>query len=511
MNRSTLPVEKRIASGSIAASCSFVVSLLLTVIQVPVLLHFWNVEQYGIWMAIGAAASLVTALDIGHQSFVGNLLNCYWIDNKKKLRVVLASGVLIAIGIATIEMAVGILLIIFGRAEWLSGSSHLVPGDNSFRIAFLAYLVFWVANGSVGGILVRLYQPAGFFARSQILGMIYRLAGFIALVVAAASGASIAIAMLAQIGAWVLCNLFTFWDIRRKFPEYYPWWRGSDLMLGFHNFKSSLVLTINGLFDQLTSSGLVLLVAGVLLPVEVAVFTTIRTVANTALQGISVLLFPIMPDVVRYHYNREHHKITAVFSVSWCVASSLVCIGFSAGAPFIEPLYRIWTRKTLPFDPALFSLVAVAVSLRQWSAPLQTYFHSINLLPPQTIPVVMRACITLAMSASFLRIGGIRIAGLSLMMGEFVVAIYSLFSARRCIRDLGGILDILPVLLSCVQIIIMGTGLFIYATFSSLGLCVAFISTFMVLILACFQWIILPNDARLRLSSLIGFKKKTES
>ena len=438
MNRSALPVERRVASGSIASSCSFLISLVLTVIQVPVLLHFWIVEQYGMWMAVGAAASLVTALDIGHQSFVGNLFNRYWIDNKKKLRVTLASGVLIAIGIAILEMVAGILLIVFGRVEWLSGSAHSLPGDNSFRIAFLAYLLFWVVNGSIGGVLVRLYQPAGLFARSQILGIVYRLAGFSALILSASAGATIAGAMVAQICAWSLCNFYTFWDICRKFPEYYPWWRGSDLLLGFNNFKASLVLTINGLFDQLTPSGLVLLVAGVLLPVEVAVFTTIRTVANTALQGLSVLLYPIMPDVVRYHFNQEHRKITAVFSVSWCVAGSLVCLGFSIGAPILEPLYSLWTRKALPFNPLLFALVVLAVCFRQWATPLQTYLHGVNNLPPQTVAVISRTVVTLALAWIFLSRWGIAAAGWSLLAGECLAAVVYFLAARRSIMDLGG-------------------------------------------------------------------------
>jgi len=186
------------------AGVSFALSMLQTIVQVPVLLHFWSPAEYGMWMAVVAATSLVTRLDIGHQSFVGNLFNRYWVEDQQRLKSVFASGVLCAFVIAMVELLAGILLFCFGRMEWLTGPAPEGVGRDSFRIAFFAYLLFWVAQGSVGGVLAKLYQPAGLFARAQVISIYYYLAGFLALMGSAALGASIAGAMLAQIGAWGL-------------------------------------------------------------------------------------------------------------------------------------------------------------------------------------------------------------------------------------------------------------------------------------------------------------------
>jgi len=500
----SLPVERRVASGSLLAGVSFFLSMLQTLVQVPILLRFWSPSEYGMWMAVIAATSLVTRLDIGHQSFVGNLFNRYWVVDRRRLRSVFASGVLCAFAIAMVELLAGVLLFFFGRVEWLSGPVPDGAGREGFRIAFFAYLLFWVAQGSVGGVLARLYQPAGLFARAQAISICYYLAGFLALVGAAALGASIAGAMLAQIVAWGICNLYMFWDVRRLWPELYPWWRGGDLPLAWKNFRASLVLTVNGLVEQLASSGLVLLVMAILAPVEVAVFTTIRTVANTALQGVSVILYPVLPDVVRYHFQREPSKLAAVFGFAWCAAGTLVCLGFSAGAPVLEPLYTLWTRGVLPFDPLLFALVVVSVCFRQWATPLQTYLHGVNLLPPQTMAVFARALATLPLAWLFLQKGGISVAGLSLLAGEGLAAAVCFFAARRCLRDLGGDIPLVPVFLSLAQIGAMGLGLFVCARFPSLAIWSVFFAGSGILILAFFQWKSLDKDVRKRVLGLIA-------
>jgi len=503
LSQHSIPVERRVASGSFLASLSFALSVIQTLVQVPLLLKFWSPTEYGMWMAVMAATSLVTRLDIGHQSFVGNLFNRYWVQNKVHMRSVFASGVLGALIVAAVELVAGILLFSFGKTEWLSGPVPEGAGRDDFRIAFFAYLLFWVAQGSVGGIIARLYQPAGLFARAQVIGIVYYLAGFIALIVSVALGASIAGAMFAQIGAWVACNLFMFWDAKQKFPGFYPWWQGGNLALAWKNLRASLVLTVNGLVEQAGSSGLVLLVIGILAPVEVAMFTTIRTVGNTALQGVSVILYPVMPDVVRYHFQREPGKLDAVFGLVWCAAGSLVCLGFSAMAPVLAPLYGLWTRNALPFSPALFTLVVLAVCFRQWATPLQTYLHGVNHLAPQTVAIGLRTAVTLVFAFVFLKQGGIAIAGAVLLAGEILAAAVYFFAARNALHQMGGRLSMKPVIFSLIQIGAMGAGLALGVGFPETWFWSMPLAVGVVLASGIIQWTYLDDDVKRRVRSLL--------
>lgn len=504
MSTGFVPVERRVMTGSVVSAVAFALSILQTLVQVPLLLRFWSPQEYGMWIAVGAAASLVTALDLGHQNYLGNLFNRFWVEDQGRLKATVASGVLAACGIAVLELLAGICLLLFGRMEWLGGPVHPGAEGEAFRIAFLSYLVFWVANGSVGGVLTRLYQPAGQFVWAQILGIIYRLSGLLALIVAASLGASIAGAMLTQVAVLTACNVYTFWDLRRKFPKFYPWWRGGEILLAWKNFRASLVLTVNVVLEQLASNGLVLLVVGILAPVEVAVFTTMRTVANTALQGIAILLYPIVPDVVRYHFQREPEKLSAVFGAIWCLSCSLVCLGFSLGALVIEPLYSLWTHRSLPFDRELFSLIAVAVSIRQWTSPLQIYLNGINLLPPQTLAVAVRAGISLSIAAVFLKDGGIRVAGVSLLVGELLAAAVCLVASRKSLNRLGGRLRLMPAIFSLSQILAMSVGLFVFFESPRHAVLGCVLAGSAVLCLAWLQWGCLDREVKHRAFKLFA-------
>ncbi len=478
-------------------------SMLQAIVQVPLLLRFWSPAEYGMWIAVLAATSLVTRLDIGHQSYVGNLFNRYWVEDKSRLRTVFASSVLGAFIVAGVELSAGVLMFGFGKIEWLSGSVPEGVDRENFRIAFFAYLLFWVAQGSVGGILGRLYQPVGLFSRAQVIGIIYHFLGFFALVVSVALGASIAGAMLAQIAAWVTCNLFMFWDVRKLFPEFYPWWKGGDLLVAWNNLRASLVLTINGLIEQAGSSGLVLLVMGILAPLEVAMFTTIKTVGNTALQGVSVILYPVMPDVVRYHFQREPAKLTAVFGLVWCVAGTLVCMAFSAISPVLAPLYATWTQNALPFSPVLFAFVVLAVCFRQWATPLQTYLHGVNLMAAQTLAVVLRTAVTLFLAFVFLKQGGIVVAGAVLLAGEILAAIVYFFATRNSLLTMQGGICLLPVVFSLLQIGAMGTGIAFGISFPALSFISALLAGGVVLAAGIVQWAYLDNGVKKRVLSLM--------
>ena len=332
--------EHRAAHGAAVGLIGLVFSLGQSVLQVPVLLNFWSSNTYGLWAAIAAAVALLTTLDAGHQNYLGNEFNRVWSNGPEAVKRVVASGFRIAVCIAAIELILATGVCINHQIRQLLFGTTDTQAGTKIGAAVFAYVVFWGLNGSVGGILVRLYPPAGVFARGQWLGIANRLVGFLALLAAVASGASLLGAMLAQIGAASLFNLFLFYDLRKRIPSVFPWWEGGDWSTAWLNFRASLVLTFNGIIDQLANNGLILILAKVVNPVSVAVFTTIRTVANTATQGSAVLLQPIVPDAVRYYMKREVDKLGAVFSVAWLIGNCFICTGFLLGLPVVGSIYE---------------------------------------------------------------------------------------------------------------------------------------------------------------------------
>ena len=491
-------VERRALSGSLVGIIALLLNLVQAILLVPFLLTYWNPMTYGLWMAIAAAGALIITLDSGHQNYLGNEFTRLWIEDQCKLIVTVKSAVLAAVVVGSIELTVGILV---STNKTISHWFGFNNGGSAACIALITYLAFWALNGSIGGLLVRLYMPSGLFTWSQWLGIMSRVAGVVALVFAVAIKSSIAGAMIAQAIAWSLCNLYVFYDLRQRFPSIYPLWRGGDWLVAFQNFRSSLVLTINGFVEQGTNSGLILMISRTLDPVSVALFTTLRTVANFALQGTSVILNPILPDLVRYHIKKDGRKISGVLLTSWFLCTTLVTMGLLGAILVLAPLYNLWTRHALPLNALLFAFLGGAVAFRTWAAPMQSYLISINKLKAQSTMTALRAICTLSIGFLTVRSLGLAAAGLGLLLGEIAAGIISLLIVYDELKEIRSYLPVNKIIIPLLQIVIMEFNWIMRAVLNETCISVLCVSALIVLLLAWKQWQDLPLHIRERLLS----------
>ncbi len=499
----TAQLEQRAARGSIASLVNLGVTFALAIIQVPLMLSKWSAETFGVWAAIMGTIGMLTVLDSGHQNFVGNEFFRHWNTDRDYLAVILGSGCVFALILAGLELVIGGGLILTGQT-WVGGTAATPSLLGGAKTSLLIYLLFWCVTGSLGGVLVRLYPPAGLFTRSQWFGVAGRLLGFAALIAAVWTGAGIVVAMIALVTASLAFNVYLFADIRRVFPALWPWWKSWSIRVGWHNCYRSLVLSMNGFLDQSSTNGVLVLTAMVLAPVEVAMFATVRTVANVFIQGTAVFLSPLVPDLARYHHEMEPRKITAVFSFSWLTGCSLLALGLEILVLFIEPLYAQWTRHALPLDKMLFGFMGLAVALRQWGSPLQVYVASINDLVSQTSVAIVRATLALGLGIVLLEPYGLHGVGFAIVISEFSGAIVLIRFSSRLVRDRGGAFPWASALLGFCQVLLCGVALsvFVFAgNAASLAVAILLLITGLV---SWLMWRNLPTAAADRVRKLIG-------
>ena len=96
-------------------------------------------------------------------------------------------------------------------------------------------------------------------------------------------------------------------------------------------------------------------------PVALAAFSTMRTGANVALQGLNTIINPLLPDLMRFLHDRDQPRSEAAFSTIWIVSGSIYGTGRRNLQIFIEPFYVYWTQGKIAFDPLLFALLSLGV------------------------------------------------------------------------------------------------------------------------------------------------------
>ena len=233
--------------------------------------------------------------------------------------------------------------------------------------------------------------PTGFYYQSQWWNILYRFCQFLAIIIAAIMGGSILEASFAYVLVQFIVYGATFLYIKRKIPEFYPWWYGANFHIGFSNFKKSLILTFNNFVQQLSSNGLLLLISNIFSSMYLPIFTTIRTMTNTALSITNILINAILPDFIRYHSKKEKEKLKSVFNANWFFGGLIVNMGLILIIPFAEIVFNIWTNNIIQFDYNLFISLVASISLINFGAGLYNYIYGINNLKAVTVITITRA------------------------------------------------------------------------------------------------------------------------
>jgi len=284
-------------------------------------------------------------------------------------------------------------------------------------------LLVWIIFGSFGGILHRLMIPVGLMYQSQWWGILYSFTQLLSIIITVISGGSILDVCIVYALVQAFVYTLTFIYIKNKIPLFFPWWKLKDWKTAFSNFGKSLVLTINNIIQQLGNSGLILFIANLFSVATIPVFTTLRTITNSAGSITNVFITSLVPDLVRYHANGEGRKVLATQNANWFITGSIINLGILIIMPFIEALYVLWTKGHLEFNFQLFLFLAASISFLSFGTGLNTYIKSINDLFSQTVIIFTRVILIFLFSYLFITSLGIAAVGLGILISELVSSV----------------------------------------------------------------------------------------
>ena len=368
----------RSLKGTLVGSIAFAVQVVLAVVVVPFMLEGWGTTQYALWLACQAGFSILLTFDTGHQSYVGNEITKLLPVDLHQARAALGSGLRFAIVLAAVESSAAAGLWLIGVTGRALGVTPQDVSRHSLGVVLTILVTSWCLLGSTTGVLARIYAPAGYYARGAWWGIGGRVAVTGSAAIAARFGSSLVHTAL-WVGLIVTLQSCAFYaDARRLFPTMRPFSEHGTLREGSRNFLKSFALTGWVLLTQLQTSGLVLFVSSSFGAPAVALFSTLRTLANTVSQATATIFSPAVPELVRYDVLGEHEKLrSGLFSLT-VLATLPAAVGSLALAGLADWLYAIWTRGKIPFDYPLFSVVSCAALWRIFGSPLVNHLTSMN-------------------------------------------------------------------------------------------------------------------------------------
>ncbi len=358
MSAPSTSLVARLISGTSALGVTMVGWSLLQIVAVPVFLLHWGTEHYADWLALNAVTGLLALLELGINAHLGAVMMAAagrddTSDVDRTLSVALALyGMILVLG----------ALVVAGA--WLVWPTPLLvvtaPDAGAAGLVLALSTLLLVPRPILGSVLAAF----GRFPLATYLGSGQQILGLAAQLATVAAGGGLLAAALAQLGVVILVGwLLPVVLIRRHHPgiHFRPRLAGTREIRRIL-YRSGLHAVSGATVPLLLNLPVLLLQRLVPDGAALVLFTTMRTYAGALRQIVSQLVLSSAMEMTRQHHRGEAVGLARLFAITGRVASGAAGLlgGFLLMAG--DPVFQVWTRHALAFDPSL-ALTFLAVAL----------------------------------------------------------------------------------------------------------------------------------------------------
>ena len=428
--------SNRVLSATFASWTRIAVTMVAQVVMVPIYLTYWTVDEFGIWITIQTVVNVLSTTDRGFNDYLGYELLKIGPEQKDRFINVLWSGVYALLLIIGIEL--GIAAGLSSQAGFLLKDWVGISNQLSFTEIGLAFFIQWVAwaFSNLVGLLNRSLSGFGYYYRMVWWGVFVSTVSLSLPAVAIMLGGGIVSASLWAAAGTLLGTLLQLGDIWRLLKKNGITDRSTaSVALGLTSYKASLGLSLQYFLDNFKQQGGRLLITPFAGAVGLAVFTTTRTVANVALQGITTITYPILPELMRYVRQRDQVRLRAAFDTVWLVVVLLLAPGVVLLQALIPLLFPLWTKGQIQFIPLLFALLSMSVLVYAYAQPAMSILMGNNVLRRQMLISVLSSLFVVLGTVILLPVWGLTGAGMALLMAEIAGAVAFVYGARKWLSE----------------------------------------------------------------------------
>lgn len=434
-----MSVSSRLISGTVASWAQIGITFITQLLLVPLYLSYWNVETYGLWLAIVAFANILTALDFGYQEYLAYEFLRIGKENNREISRYLYSGILIGCLLGMFQIIVVVALYYSGFLDTL-GDTKLSLDENVTRTTLIVLLSGSFASlisGSIGGIFTRAMSSLGYYPRIAWWAVYSSILMNLIPAVAVIMGADLLAIGITMAVARVVTDLPLFYDIYRLLKKENIRFRQPSFQLGWANFLQSTYLSATGILENLRHQGARLFLTPLAGARGLAAFSTMRTGTNVAMQGLRTITIPLMPELITFLHKKDQARSEAAFATVWIVTMLGLCPAIIVLQSFVEPLFLEWTRGQITFNPWLFATLSMGVLIFALSQPAIAVVRGNNILKPQIAISALTGAIAVAGIFILVPIFGITGAGIALLLSEFTAIIAYLLIAKKWLVNNG--------------------------------------------------------------------------
>jgi O-antigen/teichoic acid export membrane protein len=428
-----LTLQRRLVAAFGAGALAPIVTVIVQLINVPVMLRCWGAHLYGEWLMISAIPAYLLLTDLGFGNVAGSdmTMRVHAGDNEGAIEtfqsitaLVLSASVMLG---ALLSAAIFLLPV-----HRLLSLSSMSTKETQVALLFLCAncLVVLQWNYINAG-----YRSAGRYSTALLIVNAVRILegiSFLVLLVWHAGPVQLSILMLG------ISILGTCWLLYVK-HLLVPW-----LPLGIQHAKLARIreLTLPAVAhmafpagNALSLQGMTMMAGIVLGPSAVAVFNPMRTLSRTVSQLTDAVRISALVELSAV-YGQKNWDLARKLHRSACQASLLLALMTSAALAISGPwIFTHWTHGRVIMNvPAFYTLLLVVLWNSVWNVssavPLAANRH-------QQIAIMYLICTSLSLFFAYpLALHfGIRGLGTALLLCEAMMCFYVIRRSNKMLSD----------------------------------------------------------------------------
>lgn len=426
-------LKKRLLKGVGANGFGQLVTVLIQVVSVPLFLSFWGQELYGEWLIISATPMFLSMSDLGFTIAAENEMTMKVAKGDRKGASEIFQSVWFILLIVSFIVVSGIF-ILFNLLDinQLLSISKLSSSDSAYIISLLS---LYVLLGMQIGLLSGGFRCDGNYAFGVCCANYLRLFDYVVISVAIYLGAyPLNVAICFVVTRCIGISLMYIW-LRKKSP----WIR-----YGFANKSFSAIRNLTKpaiasmglpLVNAMSNQGVILIIGSLLTPIDVVVFSTLRTLSRLALQLMRTIRASISPELsTAYAVNnmvlaRKLHRRSCQFSL-WLSSLAVFSLIFSGNW-----IINTWTKNTVEMNFSLFYIMLLTVVFSSFWYTSFAVLTSTNqhhkIMPKYLLVTVFYLCLC-TLVIPYL---GLNSAAICLMLIEITMLIFVLKESLNLLDD----------------------------------------------------------------------------
>lgn len=340
---------------------------------VPIFLSTWGAEVYGEWLILTAVAAWFALGDFGAQLYFINRLTTEWASGRIDIfQRVLSTGLLLFIVFSVLLLGVALLaVLLLPIASWL----ELKAVDHDLVKAILLLMALRFSVSLPVGLFLGIYRAIGVQATSVMYGNLILMIQFVASALALLAGGGMLLLASLEVVPILLVSIAVIWDLRRRLPKEVRLFALANRDRAI--LRSAISPSLHFLGLQLSMAiiiqGSVIVVAKTLGPVEVAIFSSMRIVANAMSRFMGVLAHAAWPEITRLASLGQDEKLAKLFTIILNLSLFVGLCYIVLIVNFGHILYNWWLNNNLPYDfwvMYLLSCQVVMTILWTWGGNL---------------------------------------------------------------------------------------------------------------------------------------------